>query len=253
MWKTVVERLARLRSLDRQCQAFGASEHQYLLRPCLAANGIDAVENRLGGVLPDALKAFYTQVGNGIAGPNYGLKPSAELLSYRAGEDYRGVDALRQIASEVKTLGHRPDYFEVPFEELTGLLSVIDQGCGHQTCIVANGPKAGTVVYLSSDGFVVETKKSLVDIYLDWLWDEVKRFEAVQDLMEAGKSYQQIESAMIARFGDYNAGGRIASIANVKKPAELFGEGNHRIYHGASQHPWYENVLRSWQSKHLRI
>ena len=45
----------------------------------------------------------------------------------------------------------------------------------------------------------------------------------------------------------------IASIANVPKPVELFGDPQHgsRIVHGAIQTPWYEDVLREWQERNL--
>ena len=45
----------------------------------------------------------------------------------------------------------------------------------------------------------------------------------------------------------------IASIADVPKPVELFGDPQHgsRIVHGAIQTPWYEDVLREWQERNL--
>jgi hypothetical protein len=105
------------------------------------------------------------------------------------------------------------------------------------------------VVHVSADGYVVETEETLIDIYTEWLDREIERFEAVRSLMSAGKTFVQIQDEMIARFQDYNAGDRIVSVADVPKPASLFGEGNHRIYHGATQYPWYENVLKEWQRR----
>lgn len=247
MWDSVVDKLQRLKATDNQCQAFGANSHRYLLRPCLSAKAIDAVERRLGIVLPSSLRSFYTEVGDGVAGPHYGLKSAAELRGYRPAEIYPGIEVFRQVAT---TKGMPPDergYFEMSHEELAGLLTVIDEGCGHEVCLIATGPRTGTIVYVSADGCVVESEKTLVQIYLDWLNDEIERFEFVRSLMKAGNSFKQIQNEMIARFQDYNAGDRIVSIADVPKPAELFGEENHRIYYGATQYPWYEQVLKDWQ------
>jgi hypothetical protein len=189
------------------------------------------------------------EVGDGIAGPEYGLNPAANLLGYLPSENYPGIEAFRQIAVAE---GLPPDdrgYFEISHEVLAGLLSIIDVGCGHEVCLIATGPRTGNVVYVSADGHVVETEKTLIDIYTEWLYRELERFEAVRSLMCAGKTFEQIQDEMIARFQDHGVGDRIASIADVQKPAALFGEGNHRIYHGATQYPWYESVLKQWQHR----
>jgi hypothetical protein len=247
MWNAIVDKLKRLKSIDRQCQAFGAGTHEYFLRPCLSTSALNTVERRLGTVLPSALRSFYAEVGDGVAGPYYGLKPGAELTGYHTDRDYPGIEVLKQVAAAEGTPPDERGYFEVSHDALAGLLSVIDEGCGHEVCLMTTGSKSGNVVYVSADGYVVETQKRLTDIYTEWVDDEIKRFGAVRVLMEAGMSFEQIQSEMIGRFQDYNAGDRIASIADVSKPASLFGEGNHWIYHGATQHPWYEQVLKDWQ------
>jgi hypothetical protein len=249
MWHDVVDKLKRLKAVDRQCQAFGADTHRYFLRPCLSVNALETFERRFGTALPPALSSFYTEVGDGVAGPYYGLKPAAELSGYRPSENYPGIEFFKQAATAE---GMPPDdhgYFEMSHQALAGLLSIIDEGCGHQVCLIASGPKTGNIVYVSADGHVVETETTLVQIYAEWLDREIDRFEAVRSLMSAGKSFEQIQKEMIARFREYNAGDRIVSIANVPKPAKLFGEGNHPIYHGATQHPWYETVLKEWQRR----
>jgi len=46
-------------------------------------------------------------------------------------------------------------------------------------------------------------------------------------------------------------GDRIASFADVPFPEELFGTVHWKIHHGATQFPWYQNVLEEWQAKNL--
>src|SRR5262249_54992601 len=215
----------------------------------LSANAIDAIERQLGTALPAALRTFYAEVGDGVAGPGYGLEPAAELGEYRAAEDYPGIEMFRRIAAAEGMPADERGYFEMSHEALAGLLSIIHEGCGHEICLIATGPNTGNVVYVSADGHVVETQKTLIDIYAKWLDGEIERFETVRALMQDNKSFEQIKDEMIARFHDYRAGDRIASIADVSKPAILFGEENSRIYHGATQNPWYEEVLEGWQRK----
>jgi hypothetical protein len=245
MWNKVVEKLNTLKSLDRQCQAFGAEEHRYVLYPCASADELTTVEQRLSAKLPFELRAFYTEVGNGVAGPYYGLLQAGQLSGYRPGEDYPGVDFYIRVATED---GGGPDergYFEVSHEELAGLLTVMHEGCGHEVCLVTSGPETGKVVYVSADGYIVEKRRNLIDAYHLWLDGEIERFEAVREMMAAGKSYEEIN----ARFRDHGAGDLISSIADVPKPPELFGAGSHKIYHGATQSPWYKSVLEQWQRR----
>ena len=62
MWGGVLDKLRHLKALDRQCQAFGADTHRYLLRPCLSPAAIEGVERRLGVALPATLRSFYADV-----------------------------------------------------------------------------------------------------------------------------------------------------------------------------------------------
>jgi hypothetical protein len=245
----VLDKLQQLKAIDRQCQAFGAGTHRYLIRPRLSAIGFSRVEGRLGVALPDALSRFYDEVGDGVAGPCYGLKPAAELTGYLPAEMYPGIEAFRQAAAAEGDPAREDGYFETSDAALAGLVAIIEEGCGHQVCLITTGPKTGNIVYVSADGYVVETEKTLVQIYSEWLEDEIGKFEAVRSLMAAGKGFREIQDEMNARFQDYSAGDRIVSIANVAKPAALFGEGNLRIYHGATQDPWYESVLNEWQRR----
>jgi hypothetical protein len=139
MWDAIVEKLQRLKGIDRQCQAFGAETHRYLLRPCLSTNAIDAVERRLGVALPSALRTFYTEVGDGVAGPCYGLKPAAELTGYCAAQDYPGIEAFKQVAAAEGAPPDEHGYFEISHAVLKGLLSTIEEGCGHEVCLIATG------------------------------------------------------------------------------------------------------------------
>lgn len=73
----LVRELARLRALDPDLQQFGAFEHEYRLRPPLPENALAAFEREHGLTLPAEYRLFLAQVGNGGAGPNYGLVPLA--------------------------------------------------------------------------------------------------------------------------------------------------------------------------------
>jgi len=65
--------LERLRTHDPECSLFGAVRHEYQLNPPLAESSVVAIERQYGMHLPDDYRAFLTTVGNGGAGPYYGV------------------------------------------------------------------------------------------------------------------------------------------------------------------------------------
>jgi hypothetical protein len=69
----ILTKLERLGNLDRERLVFGAAFHNYVLNPCLDEGVIRAVEGRYGFHLPEDYRRFLLEVGNGGAGPYYGL------------------------------------------------------------------------------------------------------------------------------------------------------------------------------------
>lgn len=71
----IVQLLADLRQKDRKRQIFGALAHNYTLNPPVSTSVIEEFESRYRITLPDDYRFFVTQIGNGGAGPHYGLFP----------------------------------------------------------------------------------------------------------------------------------------------------------------------------------
>jgi len=69
---------ARLRAMaesDPDLLEFGAAVHRYRLNPPLSASELDAFEQQHGLALPEDYRHFLTEIGNGGAGPFYGVFP----------------------------------------------------------------------------------------------------------------------------------------------------------------------------------
>jgi hypothetical protein len=249
MWEDVLAKIARLLVLDPQHQVFGSEHHYYALAFEVPEEEIIAVERRLGVELPAELREFYLDFGNGIVGPHYGLRPIEEIGSYRASEPYTDAATFRAQALKEGRASGSDEYFTVERSDLTGLIAIIDEGCGHETCIVATGPRVGQIVHVSADGYVHETGRTLIQTYEAWVDRELGKFELVKSLMTGGASLDEINREIGEKFESLDAEDIIVSIADIKKPAELFGSGGSRIYHGATQTPWYEKVLREWRER----
>lgn len=249
MWDDIVVRLNRLKSIDRQLAALGAQQHRYLLNPLISRDGLRPIEHRLGVQLPETLRAFYSEVGNGGAGPHYGLQRAEGLHGFRPHDPYPGIESIRQQAAAEGSPPNERGYFEVPHEALAGLLAVIHEGCGHHVCLITAGSNVGNVVFVSADGFVSETRDTLIDVYSRWLNSEIEQFEAIGALMVDGLSLDEISDEMQRRYSVYDTADRIASILDVEKPVALFGERPYSVHHWAVQKPWFEMVLKQWQAE----
>src|SRR5262249_37740735 len=75
-----------LREADHKHKVFGADGHEYNLRACLKEAEIIEFENHHGLRLPEDYRTFLRELGNGGAGPFYGINGLDEL--YETTEDY---------------------------------------------------------------------------------------------------------------------------------------------------------------------
>ncbi len=75
----IKEKLTQLKALDTDYQIFGASKHQYQLNPRLDLQDITDFESKFHCQLPIEYKLFLTEIGNGGAGPSYGVFPLGSM------------------------------------------------------------------------------------------------------------------------------------------------------------------------------
>ncbi len=116
------KQLKRAGEKDSDFSRFGADGHKYQLEPPALKETIAAFEARFGVSLPEGYRNFLLWMGNGGAGPFYGL--------YSLG------------ASEPCQL---PDY------PSGAVLPLGTQGCTLMTGLVLDGPDRGRVIYYDED------------------------------------------------------------------------------------------------------
>jgi hypothetical protein len=65
----------RLRTADQSCRVFGSDRHRHRFGPALPSARAKAFESAHSINLPPDYRCFLTTIGNGGAGPYYGLAP----------------------------------------------------------------------------------------------------------------------------------------------------------------------------------
>lgn len=174
-------RLAALAAADPAFTRFGAHRHRYRLGPALSQEDVAAFERLQGVTLPESYRRFLTEVGDGGAGPFYGL--------FRLdGSDMRDLDREeRETAGFLATPfphieawnPHRQpsdawmddeEYFHPRW--VSGSLIIAEFGCGAFFRLVVTGPVRGRAWFddRASDGGLTPGH-DFGDWYLRWLDD----------------------------------------------------------------------------------
>ncbi|MCO6459496.1 MAG: SMI1/KNR4 family protein [Pirellulaceae bacterium] len=165
--RDVEAKLARARAIDRHCLLFGAAQHRYLLNPPLSEADVHRFEQQHGVQLPQQYREFVLTVGDGGAGPGYGL-------SRLSGCWIRG--ALRSPflpASDANGIGavdREPDGASAS-NRYDGCMAIGHQGCGVWYLLVVTGPHSNEVwedLSVEDRGFS-PTRRGYFEWYEGWL------------------------------------------------------------------------------------
>jgi len=153
--------LAELRATDPDYKRFGSGSHRYELNAPLLPGAVAAFEANHGIQLPEDYKEFVLTVGNGGAGPYYGIYPlllegnvdhrlrernHIDLKSpfpHVAAWDEPGFDAINWDEGEHPDDETLDAYLDP--RHICGALCISQYGCGDFLLLVVNGPERGNV------------------------------------------------------------------------------------------------------------
>lgn len=164
--KRVKLKLKQLKREDPAFTIFGANKHRYKLNPPIGADTIKRFEEFYSIKLPSEYTLFLTQLGNGGAGPFYGLEPLKNVLF--ADLDYKDSNSLLNPSipfphlqewnmnfkpaisheeNEVEYYFQLEQFEEVYFNknEMAGTIAICNYGCGVKINMVVNGQEYGNV------------------------------------------------------------------------------------------------------------
>ena len=148
---------------DPNHQIFGASKHKYKLNPPIPLTEVRKFESRYHLTLPEEYVFFLTRVGNGGAGPYYGLYPLEDLPKYTEYLDsYDDKDTVALPAFIDRNLGKDDwaqamndteqaddeEYDTIMKQVCSGLLVIGTQGCTYDNLLMWKGSETGNIVYL---------------------------------------------------------------------------------------------------------
>jgi len=147
----------RAGEIDKHREVFGASKHQYRLNPVVSIDKIHRFESQYNVKLPEEYIFFLTMVGNGGAGPYYGLYMLENTNRHNEYPDSIGKQALinNELTKEVwKNTMHKLEqsddieYDEIMNQVYGGLMIIGTQGCTYDNLLMVNGSEKDRIVYI---------------------------------------------------------------------------------------------------------
>lgn len=171
----ILNGLSELRELPESLRVFGSQEHRFLTHPALSDKSVRDFEELHRIALPDEYRSFLLRIGNGGAGPGYGIFKLGELDDGFDHAAWRENDGFVGILS--KPFPHRgpwndlfgkPVYDESREDDLewedeyqrqldawenrywdvaniNGAIPICHLGCALRQWLVLTGPEAGTI------------------------------------------------------------------------------------------------------------
>lgn len=186
--KRIQLKLPLASKVDNACELFGASSHHYQLNPPIALCEIEKWQKRNNAKLPDDFVVFLTQIGNGGAGPYYGIERFEDsenrydqvpglpsLLSPNMSEQawqamsYIDDDCSDEEFDQRENLIHQ------------GLFYLGTCGCEYDLLLVITGEFSGRVIYThhwcdSDKPYFFAYEMSFLDWYERWLDEVIQEF-----------------------------------------------------------------------------
>ncbi|HEU4559459.1 MAG TPA: SMI1/KNR4 family protein [Longimicrobium sp.] len=187
-----LDRIAdKLRQAQEQgARPFGVEGHGMRIEPPLSSEALAAVESRLGVKLPEEYRGFVTRVGDGGAGPGFGMFSLESALRKSGVERDPGV--LRALFPHIEWYNPDDDP-EVDAEwdrmdagaataderklytvrQRSGSLVLCHEGCGYLHFLIVTGPARGTMWIDSrgSDQGFIPLNVTFLEWYERWLDD----------------------------------------------------------------------------------
>jgi hypothetical protein len=201
----LLAKLQALATVDDEHELFGARSHRYRLRPALGAATIAHFERVHHLELPPDYRAFLQLLGDGGAGPGYGLSPLqpwnvpafyCEIGSAPSSDKTRPAlirdsEPSRPFPFEEEWIvPQTDDPLELPGEAnpYDGCLLLSEMGYGTQCFLVVAGAAAGEVWYdtTPADGALAPSGQSFATWYEAWLDEQIR-------MGATSRIYDQIE------------------------------------------------------------
>jgi hypothetical protein len=207
----LADELRQLRAADTGFRVFGSPSHRYVMRPVLSEQALREFEAARGVILPDDYRLFLRTVGDGAAGPSYGLQSLETASKYHTpGEPFPFEQpADSEFVDEVADWRrHRDGSLYVAGDAVgqwqddgePGVLEICEHGCAIYSYLVVTGPSRGTM-WDGSDS-LYPTGETFLAWYRTWVQRSLRnvRNEERAKQLRVGMTTAEVADAVDAAW-----------------------------------------------------
>ncbi len=163
----IINKLKMLRELDKSFHIFGSKIHKYKFNSCKSEEELRFFEKENNIILPLGYREFLKYIGNGGAGPYYGLEALENGryvdLDYKKEENlidlskpFEFTESWNFDFTELEEMDSKTEEDEEKIERylyenyyhnkfINGLLRISNFGCGVSINLVVNGKEKGKI------------------------------------------------------------------------------------------------------------
>jgi len=253
------KRLKVLITHDPTLSTFGSatdngSGHGFKLRPTLSEEALQQFERKFDIALPKVYRAFLKHMGNGGAGPGYGMFPlSVPKDTGDLGDRYLATEfpITQPIHDDDDDIDGDSPLAEYGYGHFSGCLSLSHNGCGIMDFLIVTGPCRGQVwtddrcsdngVYPNASSFAAWYSEWLNEAFLKLYTAKLSRNQYVDFHVTSPQRFEQL-LAFFRRLRTDQRGDGISSNESVY--LEYFDE-------DARRHFWFptEAERRDWERR----
>ncbi len=195
------ELVAKAANVDRDYKVFGAKSHKYRLNPTVSIEEVQQFEQEYHLTLPEEYVFFLTKVGNGGAGPYYGLYSLKTLRIYNGDNQFNNNPVFIDNNLTLETWNQKVhDLYDddcngtddndawdrIEAEILAGVLVIGTQGCTYDHLLMCKGSETGKIVYDNND-WTPDCPPFLTGMtFLDWYEQYFEEIIAGNDITSYG-------------------------------------------------------------------
>ncbi|MBR6983076.1 MAG: SMI1/KNR4 family protein [Ruminococcus sp.] len=150
--------VSKAKAADPELKVFGASSHKYEFDPPADISEVRAFEQKHGIKLPENYVRVLTELGNGGAGPDYGLYPVEKLGNGCTDQIVTNTTFLdasltpeiwKQVMQGMNKVESDAEAYDKILEQVVANAVVIGtQGCTYDTILMCGGSENGKIVYI---------------------------------------------------------------------------------------------------------
>jgi len=222
--------VAKAKEADPEYKIFGSKKHKYTFNDPISLNEVREFEKEHEIKLPENYVRVLTEIGNGGAGPYYGLYPLKEIINYQSGSLFTKIgseetlidDTLTpekwcKMIEKLETLEDDEEYDELFQKLFSNSVVVGTQGCTFDSLLMCAGSEYNRIINIDWNLDKDRLPHFSHMTFEEWILEFFKEVAAGHDLHNYGYVRLGTEAELMKDYDETEALDQINEDKRYKK------------------------------------